>query len=98
MQDEELIQIMEKLAGPRPKIITLLPYKRELVNPGPKMGVYWTYSELVAHSGANTANTLLELYFESLTKAISSSCCLSLQLSITSYSSKRPSILQCTNR
>lgn len=46
MTDEELKRVWETIAGRQPQIITLVPYKRDLVSPAPRMGVYWRYSEL----------------------------------------------------
>lgn len=62
MTKEELRQIWGTIAGPRPQIITLVPYKRELVSPAPRMGVYWKYSELATHD-----SPLPTLYFNALT-------------------------------
>ena len=47
MQDQELAKIVEEIIGPRPQIVTLVPYKRELVSPGPNMEVYLEYPEVV---------------------------------------------------
>jgi hypothetical protein len=66
MNDRELIRVFEKLAGPRPAIVTLVPYKRELVSPAPRMQVFWTYSELVPPI---TTEQLAEVYFAALSRA-----------------------------
>lgn len=63
MTDEELRRIWEAIAGPRPRLITLVPYERELVSPAPRMGVYWRYSELATPSGP-----LPSLYLHALTR------------------------------
>src|ERR671938_181595 len=63
MTDEELRRIWEAIAGPRPRLITLVPYERELVSPAPRMGVYWRYSELATPDGP-----LQALYLQALTR------------------------------
>jgi len=63
MTEEELRRIWERIAGPRPQIITLVPNKREMVSPAPRMGVYWKYSELKSPSAS-----LKALYLDALTR------------------------------
>ena len=65
MRDRELMKIWEGIAGARPGIITLVPYKRELVSPAPRMEVYWTYSELVPQTAAEQ---LPEIYFATISR------------------------------
>jgi hypothetical protein len=65
MKDQELKKIFEELAGPRPAIVTLIPYKRELVSPAPRMEVFWTYSEVVPQTAADQ---LPETYFAAISQ------------------------------
>lgn len=65
MQDPELAKIVEEIIGPRPQIVTLVPYKRELVSPGPNMEVYFEYPEVVV--GLDRSE-LPELFYQTLIK------------------------------
>lgn len=65
MQDPRLAKIVEEIIGPRPRVVTLVPYKRELVSPGPNMEVYFEYPELVP---TLDRSELPELFYQTLVK------------------------------